>query len=231
MAMIHSTKIITSGLTLCLDAGNRKSYSGSGTSWVNLIDRNSSGSLVNSPTFSNNNSGYFSFDGSNGYCTLPSTGIVAGNELSFCVWNFGISVSRTIVWFQNSSGERILNVHLPWADGTIYFDAGAGVGTFDRIGKSAGTEYQGWNYWVFTKNATTGTMKIYRNGVEWHAGTGFTRVIENPSGQGYLALLPASGGGPLYHNGYIAEVKLYNIELSDQQIKQNFNATRRRFGI
>ena len=228
MTYVNGPQTVTSGLTLYLDAGNARSYPGSGTNWNSLIN-NATGSLINGPAFSSVNGGYISFDGTNDYCTLPTNIIQSGNELSFCVWNYGISVSRSIIWFENASAVRVLNVHLPWADGTIYFDAGGAPGdSYDRISKSAGTEYQGWNYWVFTKNATTGTMKIYRNGVEWHSGTGLTRTIGTPSGLGYIGFLPA---GSLYHNGYIANMSIYNRELSVKEILQNFNALRGRFGI
>jgi hypothetical protein len=36
MALSHSPRIVTDGLVLCLDAGNTKSYVGSGTTWRNL---------------------------------------------------------------------------------------------------------------------------------------------------------------------------------------------------
>ena len=36
MALAHSPRIVTDGLVLCLDAGNPKSYPGSGTTWTDL---------------------------------------------------------------------------------------------------------------------------------------------------------------------------------------------------
>ena len=32
-------------------------------------------------------------------------------------------------------------------------------------------------HWAFTKNTATGSMKIYKNGAQWHSGTGLNRSI------------------------------------------------------
>lgn len=77
----------------------------------------------------------------------------------------------------DAQGQRVLNVHLPWSDGTVYWDAGSNG--YDRISKPAiVTQYEGrWNYWAFTKNAVTGSMKIYLNGSLWQSGTGKTKPM------------------------------------------------------
>ena len=56
MATSYSPKIITDGLVLCLDAGDGKSYSGSGTAWTDRSGNDNHGTLVNGPTF--NSDGY-----------------------------------------------------------------------------------------------------------------------------------------------------------------------------
>ncbi len=63
MAFIHSPKLVTSGLVLCLDAANKLSYPGSGTSWYDLSGNNYNGTLTNGPTFNNGNGGSIVFDG------------------------------------------------------------------------------------------------------------------------------------------------------------------------
>jgi hypothetical protein len=56
MALSHSPKIITDGLVLCLDAGNPKSYPGSGTTWTDLSGNGNNGSLENGVGY---NGGFF----------------------------------------------------------------------------------------------------------------------------------------------------------------------------
>ena len=62
----------------------------------------------------------------------------------------------------------------PGENGQIYWDCGNDGGGYDRINKQATeAEYEGtWQHWAFTKNATTGDMRIYLNGELWHTGTG-----------------------------------------------------------
>lgn len=81
----------------------------------------------------------------------------------------------------NSQNQRVLNSHLPWSNGRIYWDAGWQDGTYDRIDKlAAATQYEGkWNHFAFTKNTTTGIMRIYINGTSWHAATGMNNTIED----------------------------------------------------
>ena len=67
MALVHSPNIVTDGIVLYLDAANPKSYPGSGTNWHDLTKNNSTFELVNGPTHTTNNSGSFSFDGTNDY--------------------------------------------------------------------------------------------------------------------------------------------------------------------
>jgi hypothetical protein len=72
MAFIHSPKIVTSGLVLCLDAANKLSYPGTGTSWYDLSGNANTGTLTNGPTFSVANMGSIVFDGVDDYVNIPN---------------------------------------------------------------------------------------------------------------------------------------------------------------
>ncbi|MBK7752431.1 MAG: hypothetical protein IPI41_07430 [Flavobacteriales bacterium] len=89
------------------------------------------------------------------------------------------AVNSTIFEAVDAQDRRILNVHLPWSDGRVYWDAGNDGGGFDRIDKATTpAEAEGqWNHWAFMKNTATGQMKIYLNGVLWHSGTGKTKPL------------------------------------------------------
>ncbi len=236
MATYYSPKIVTDGLTLCLDAANYKSFVSGSTTWYDLVRRGFTGSLINGPTYTASNAGAIIFDGSNDYALIPSSSLVSSSQMTFSVWNFGISAQNSeIVWFENSSAVRVLGVALPWGDGTIYFDSGNGngslVGICDRISKSAGTDYIGWNYWTFTKNSSTGTMRIYRNGQLWHSGTGQNAPVGAAAGSAFLCAANVGIPGSVYHNGRIGIAKLYSRELSQSEVLQNYNATKTRFGL
>ena len=224
--VIGGEKIVT-GQFLNLDAAN---YS-SGSTWSDTSGNGYDATFVNTPTYNSSNGGYFDFDGSNDYATLPSLPI-AGNELSVTVWNFGTSSSTSSIIFLGDSGAsdgsgRILNIHLTWG-GVIYFDKGWDGSAYDRINKNTynDTEFQGWHHWAFTANATTGSMKIYLDGVEWKSGTGKTKPFTNANGD-----IRRFGRGNLgaYHSGDISNFQLYKKELSQAEVIQNFDAMKGRF--
>ena len=235
--------IITDQLFLNLDAANYTS----GSTWNDSSGNGHNATIasgVNAPTFNSNFGGYFDFDGSNDYMTLPTLAI-AGNELTFSVWNFGIVSQMSSIIFLgdtgDSSGGRILQVHLPHSGNIVYFDKGTTPGSgqsgpgnqYDRINKSAtNAEYQGWHHWAFTANASTGSMKIYLDGTLWHSGTGKTKTFSNVNGNvrniGVNHTLQEGGGG-YYHRGYISNLQIYKKELSQAEVIHNFDAMKGRF--
>ena len=62
MAFNYSPKTVTDGLVFAVDAANKKSYPGSGTTWTDLAGSND-GTLTNGPTFDSGNGGSIDFDG------------------------------------------------------------------------------------------------------------------------------------------------------------------------
>lgn len=233
MANNYGPRVVSNGLTFYLDAGNTKSYPGSGTAWSDISRNQSGGVLTNGPIFDSANGGSIAFDGVNDHVVVPSSALSSGTQLTFGVWNFGISSQpSSLIFF----GNRFLNVSLGWDD-IVSFDAGDGTGNttglYDNIAKTALTsEYQGWHYWSFTKNSVAGTMKIYRNGELWHSGAG-SAPIGASVGNAYLCFAPRFGiaGFAAYHNGRIGMAKLYSRELSASEILQNYNATKGRFKL
>lgn len=144
---------------------------------------------------------------------IPLSGLV--NEVTVMAWVNGDPLiqpyNSMLFEAENADGDRILNAHLPWGNGTVYWDAGNDGTGYDRISKAAMTdEYAGdWNHWAFTKNSATGSMKIFLNGVLWHSGTGFTKPltgIEN-------FVIGAAGGGNNSYPGKLDEFALFDVEL------------------
>ncbi len=111
-----------------------------------------------------------------------------------------------------ANGQRILNIHLPWSNGRIYWDAGSDGSAYDRIDKQANeAEFEGgWTDWAFVKNAATGSMKIYKNGALWFSGTGKTKplggIIRMRVGS------DANGGNP--YPGMIDGLNIFSTEVS-----------------
>jgi len=121
--------------------------------------------------------GALSFDGT-GYVNVASAASAfAGmsDKVTVSLWTYGDSsqpYDTSVFGAKNASNARLLNAHVPWSDGTVYWDTG-NTGGLDRIQHSAPADsYKGqWNHWVFTKDATAGVMQIYLNGQLWHRTT------------------------------------------------------------
>ena len=81
MGLAHSPRIVTDELVLALDAGNTKSYPGSGTTWTDLSGNGNDGTLLNSPTFNSANGGYLDFDGTNDYVNCGNSSVFNQSEV------------------------------------------------------------------------------------------------------------------------------------------------------
>ena len=84
MAASAGPDIVEDGLVLYLDAGNEESYPGTGTTWKDLSGNGNDGTLTNGPTFSGDNTGGITFDGSNDYVDCGDIDITSSFTLS--VW-------------------------------------------------------------------------------------------------------------------------------------------------
>ena len=73
MSLSHSPSLITSGLILCLDAANLRSYPGSGTTWSDLSGNGLNATISNSPTYTTSNGGILTYSGSVAGATATGT--------------------------------------------------------------------------------------------------------------------------------------------------------------
>lgn len=155
------------------------------------------------------------FDGVASQVILPGSAFSSlSDQVTISMWTNGnastLPVNNSVFYAVNSNDGRILNVHLPWSDSDVYWDAGDSG--YDRINKTASeSEFEGsWTHWAFTKNATTGNMRIYRNGVLWESGTDKTKTMT-----GIVAGTIGSQTSSNYYPGLIDDVRLYDVELSE----------------
>ena len=144
------------------------------------------------------------------------------SEITVCFWSRGnekvLPNNNSAFHANDEKGNRQLNVHLPWSNSRIYWDCGNDGSGYDRIDKAASpAEFEGsWNHWAFTKNTTTGSMKIYLNGVLWHSGSGKTKPIQIQ--QLLLGATDLNGGLP--YAGDMDDFGVWAKELNASDIKQ-----------
>jgi len=220
--------IVTNGLVLDLDAAKRDSYPGSGTTWNNILDFQNNGTLTNGPTYSNLNAGSIVFDGVNDYVALGTF-----NGLG--------STNRTIsVWFKATSLPASSGRIITFPANDTSTDTPAFTMTLTSLGVLqcgfGGSPYNGYNSsisytlntWVNIVASITGnTMISYKNSVSLGSVTTTGTVSSNPIG--YLGRYNGNYGQ--YVTGNISSIQLYNRALSAQEILQNYNATKTRYGL
>lgn len=227
MAGINGPKIITRGLVLCLDAADKKSYPGSGTAWNDISGNNFVGTLVNSPTFSSDKGGKFTFNGTNQAVNLVNQNFsVSGNSARsvFCWMRSTSTAQRAFFGSGTAANSQAFNLvsYVNNAIGVmgyaLDFYPGGGIVTYDGI----------WHFIGAVANGSS-TTTTYVDGVADNSSGGLTY---NTTGQNnYIAQSNHTGGNERYYNGDMAIVYYYNRALSLAEIKQNFNATRRRFNV
>jgi hypothetical protein len=226
MACNYQNKIVSNGLVLCLDAADKKSYPGSGTVWNDRSGNSINGTLVNNPTFNSDNSGSIVFDGTNDVVNA-STSIINrtnGQEITVSCW---IKPSRTsgqysVFCANRSNDNNIYN----WM---FYQHTINGVISFHGANQNPSSYVPTINRWINVTNTVTaaGLSRLYVNGVLTYTVTGYTYGNGTPSRLG----IGANAGALEPFQGNIAEVLIYNRALTVEEIKQNFNSTRGRFGI
>ncbi len=239
MALVHSPKIVTDNLVLCLDAGNTKSYPGSGTTWTDLTGNGVTGTLLNDATFNSGNGGYIVFDGSGDYVSMTTSTFTTLEEEDFTLgfWAFSDDVStqyRALVsstdttngtGWQSAAAWQISINNSSKLEIKIRSDTGSSqAGIVANSTLSSDT----WYYFVVTRT-TGGNYKIYYNTEEEGSGT------DIDSGTDLDCSIFAIGMNRGYDypwDGGIAIVQIYKGKaLTEAEIKQNYNAHKGRFGL
>jgi hypothetical protein len=228
--------IVSSGLVVHLDASNTSSYTGSGTTWTNLVASGNNGVLTNGPTFSALASGSIVLDGSNDYVTFTSGALLKPTTTSYITaqaWIYPKQMKNQGIFGKLSNNFAY--------DGYILGVASGGFLTATTNGTSFNTRYSGnlsvvvasgqWSFLTLSTviNNTSGGTRGYINTTQTMAGShGTDSYNENNFlrvGQGYFPDATSC------FNGHIGAVYFYNRELSPSEIQQNFDATKSRYGF
>ena len=232
MSLNHSPKIVTDGLILCLDAASRKSYPGSGTTWFDRSGNGNNGTLVNGVGYNSGNGGSLVFDGTNDYVDLLLTANLQFGTRDFAIEyyiNSNTQASSFPSLFTNYNGwgagavfvgvshQNYLNKYSFWINGQ-----GSGARTESNI------SYNKWEHLVVMRD--NGICKIYLNGTQDGTTIDATGIVLNGLNSSIIRVGSTQEATVLY-NGKIAKMSIYNRALSPNEVKQNFNATRGRYGI
>lgn len=220
--------IVQNGLVLHFDAAMPNTCST--TLFKNLTGQTSI-SLANSPTITNDRGGMIFFDGGDDYGLIsdPTDTYLLSSAGSICCWSYISSIT------QGQQAKLIGKAaHSNTMAGYIWALAILGNGTngVSPAISSAGVQladgsytYNVWQYVCSTWSG--GTTTIYKNGSS--VGTGATSFgAQQQVGQ---PLILGRYGDWVNFPTYLPMIKVYNRGLSSTEISQNYNATRKRFGL
>lgn len=222
MSLSHGPLIATSGLVLCLDAANIKSYPGSGTAWNNISGNTATGTLTNGVAYSSANSGVLVFDGVddrvnvvNSISSLSNLTIEVFLKTSVVDGTQNIFLDQALSLRYEINSNNKFNIHLgnnsSWA--------------YTNLPSTTTVAANTWYQTVWTWNGSSAVM--YVNGVAENSltSTAFS------SGSGNITLGQHTPDTAYAWAGSMGNVKIYNVALTPDQVTRNFNAQRGRYGI
>jgi len=253
MGLKHHPRVVTNGLVGYWDAANPRSYSGTGLTANGLIG-GIGGTLVNGVGFTSSNSGSFVFDGTNDYFESPhSDALNISGSITVDVWvyltslsnsgdmnlickysNAGGSSNQSWILFKSTGDYRFAspdgltanNNEFVWLASSNGNYSGALIGTGEQVLTNT------WYNVVAIYNSSNEKMLMYLNG---QLKTNVTRTGQTSGVLSTNLRNLQIGGTPLdsnrYVQGRIPSAKVYNRALSAQEIKQNYNATKKRYGL
>jgi len=231
--------IITDGLILHLDAADTNSYPGSGDTWTDLSDEGNDVTLENSPTY--NASGYFTFDGTNDYADRDDILGITDWPFTFSVWvkpSTGGSSTDTIMGFAKGSAN-IMYTTIGVASNDQFLVNIRNIGyIFTYLDDTPDARDGDWYNYVITCISDT-ERKTYINGVlnssygTVHYGGTYTidvdvdfSTAQNSFDIGRLGRSSHTD----YFEGDYATCFVYNRELSADEVLENYNVHKERFG-
>ena len=224
--------VVLDGLQLYVDAGNILSYPTTGTTWTDLSGNGNNGTLTNGPTYSSANGGAIVFDGTNDHVYKGTFAGSITTNLSLSVWVLFSSLAQgayVMALGRDVGGTAGGLALFAILSGIPIFELGSGKG---RVSSGITPTLNTWYNFAVTADGTN--TKFYVNSTLANTSAQSTgQVASSPGfciGSYINSYIPPVSSG-VYHNGKIANVKIYNRALSTTEVAQNFNALRGRFGI
>lgn len=220
MSLGHGAKVVQDGLVLHLDAANPKSYPGTGNTLFDLSGNSNHGTLTNDPIYDSGNKGSIVFDGINDAISISNITLTSG--ITFISWIY-----------INGPNSNFGSIFANWGSGGNAYWIGTYINNsqnievyFNNVLVSTITSLN-LNTWMMLSVTNTGNVcKGYINTVEKFSLSSTLISSTNITSIGYDI---TRTNYPF--KGDISQASIYNRALSSAEIKQNFEATRGRYGV
>jgi hypothetical protein len=233
MSYYNGPRIIPDGLQLCLDAGNKKSYPGTGTSWVDISGNGRNYTTYNSMVW--NSDGYFVFDGTDDYMLGPASnafGLAQEHTVEVIIKPTELRATTLFNWVDSGGGRQIM-AHVPWSNDNIYYDVGGCCAGNTRVNYTTSPSLVNRITHVTfrTRTSTTPYRQVFENAVEKvNSSTNSTATMTFGSTAAIIGAYASTDLSTAW-KGNLYIFRLYNRALTDVEVLLNYNATKSRFGL
>jgi hypothetical protein len=238
MAFYYSPKIVTDGLALYLDAANPNSYVSGSTTWRDISRGGNNGTLINGVSYDGLNGGSLVFDGiddtistigtTSTFSFIQNTGVFT---ISAWVKLTDLSVARYFMG-NNDGTTASKGFYLGYQGNTgrLWLAITYGVGGQATLNQSI-INFFTLNDWVLVTCVGNGTnCQFYKNGIPFGSPSNFGTFSTGNSARD-LNIGRINSFNSSYWKGDIALTQIYNRPLSSDEVLQNFNAQKSRFGL
>ena len=223
-------KIVTDGLVLCLDAADRNSHPGSGSTWYDLSGNNANASPNWSSAYLPEYRGVINYPTQSSSLTTLTASQLGVGDTNFTASVFLYKKSNPPA--SNLQGMLGFDKIKIWNTTYFYIAFKRNDNTYYNVAWDDTREDALRDQWIeLCYSWGDGQLKLYRNGIAKK-----TVSISSTISDTFQSIQSDTfriGAGMGYYNfyGYVANSRLYNRVLTENEVLQNYRATKGRFGL
>jgi hypothetical protein len=225
MGVAGGPDLIQDGLVLSLDASDRNSYVSGSTTWFDLAGTNN-GTLANGVGYTSSFNGSLVFDGVDDYVIVSSSSTLNNwSAQTIGVW-FTFSTKNTNylrLIEKGANNEWTVGINYATFDYKLFLQDLGSTGL--AIKSTNALNDNKYHYAVITITPTQ-YCSMYIDGILNSQSQG-----SNPSSKTGSINIGRYGDGGYCWNGTIANTQIYNRALTADEVQQNYNAQKSKFGL
>jgi hypothetical protein len=208
-------------------AGTRGATVATGGGWEDRSGNSNHGELLNGPTFSSGSLRSISFDGVDDFVRIENNTALDNQTPTVEVWVKTNATNQNGFWFEKGTVNSQYSL----------FQEGTGIqwrmniGGVTNLTTTTATYINTSNWYQVVGTYTSGTRRLYINGVQVNSDTQSGTIATNSGGMSIGVYGGFSGGRGYYYNGNLSMCRIYNRALTATEVLQNFNATKGRYGL
>ena len=211
--------IVHDNLVLGLEAADKNSYPGSGTTWTDLSPAGDNGTITNA-TINTESGGCFDFDGSGDDITIGDLGTNHPDWTVSCWWVSDTTDENSMFYLSTNKGQGFT----VWSSANMaYYVTISGVST--HTGTSYTWSTGRWYHLTLNHTSSTNVMLIYINGEMVDS----TTIDDIAAHEEFDEVVIGTGAYGVW-DGRIANFNIWSRVLTAKEVLGNFNAQRSRFG-